>query len=137
MKIPEHDIIDSKWLIARATFAAKPREEERQAAAEELLAEIVNLNGLHGIAIEAAELRGIRVAVPGGAESVIAYRTGQFFVTRSGKESVVPVSYDAGLRMFVGALISDAAPGRNGTRPRVAALVTLFRAALGDAAEVK
>lgn len=134
MKIPEHDIIDTKWLIARATFAAKPREEERQAAAEELITELVNLNGLHGISIETSEQHGIQVRVPGGAESALSYRGGEFFVTRDGRETKAPVSYDAGLKMFIGPSITDAPPGRNGTRPRVAAMVAVMRAVLGEAA---
>lgn len=132
MKIPEHDIIETKWLIARATFAAKPREEERQAAAEELLAEVLALDGLHGIVIQGADVRGVRVAIPNGSESVITYGSGVFQVSRRGKAVPVPIAYDAGLRMFVGPEIPGAVPGRNGAKPRVSALVTLFRAAIDD-----
>lgn len=132
MKIPEHDIIDCKWLIARATFAAKPRQEERDAAAEELLKELAELNGAHGIIIE-RQVNALRVQVPDGAEKSARYESGAFRV----EGAPVAIQYDAGLRMFVGPQIADAPPGRNGARPRVSAMVTLLRALLGEAAEVR
>lgn len=135
MKIPEHDIIDVKWLIARATFAARPREEERSAAAEALFEALIELNDLHGIQIATAE-NAIRVAIPGGATAHIAYSRGDFTITTGAKSERAPVAYDAGLKSFVGPEVHDAPPGRNGHRPRVASLVALMRAALGDVARV-
>lgn len=136
MKIPEHDIIDVKWLIARATFAAMPREEERRAAAQELFDELVELNGLHGIVIDQVE-SGVRVAVPGGASATLSYSHGAVMVARSGGAEKAPIAYDAGLRGFIGAEIKDAPAGRNGNRPRMSALVALMRTALGEASRVE
>lgn len=136
MKIPEHDIIDVKWLIARATFAAKPREDERRAAADELFDELAELNELHGVSITRTD-SGIRVSVPGGATTNVSYARGDFTVEHDGKSEKAPIAYDAGLRGYIGPELSDAPPGRNGNRPRVAALVALMRAVLGDGAYVR
>lgn len=135
MKIPEHDIIEVKWLIARATFAAKPREEERSVAAESLFEELIELNELHGIQIATAD-NGIRIAVPGGATAHVAYARGEFTITTPVRSEKARIAYDAGLRSFVGPELPDAPPGRNGNRPRVSAMVALMRAALGDSCRI-
>lgn len=131
MKIPEHDIIECKWLIARATFAAMPREEERAAAAQELVKELRELSGLHGVQIDAQTVR-----VPNGGTTTYRYENGRFLLSREGQSFDAPVQYDAGLKMFVGPEIAGAPPGRNGQRPRVTAMVALMRALLGDGVEL-
>ncbi len=135
MKIPEHDIIEAKWLIARATFAAKPREEERRAAADELLGALLELHGLHGLTVERSD-RGVRLSIPGGKSTSVDYADGALLLRREDTSHEAPIAYDAGLRSYVGPEVSDAQPGRNGTRPRIPALVALVRAVLGGAAEV-
>ena len=104
MKIPEHDIIDVKWLIARATFAAKPREEERGAAAEELFSELVELNGLHGIEISLAD-KGLKIVVPGGETTHISYDHGEFTGTEAFMTGKLRVEGNPVLGMQLGRIL--------------------------------
>ena len=134
--VPEHDILDAKTLLLRATFTHVPREAERQVAADGLLEALLEFNGLHGTVVERAGA-GVRVAVPGMPVLTVTFEEGWFFVeSEAGWRLRPPLFYDAAFKMFVGPELQGVPPGRNGNRPRQGALPALVGVLVGHSADV-
>ena len=134
--IPEHDILDAKSLLLRATFAHAPRVEEQRTAARELMEALKEFHGLHGVEVT-EEGEAIRVAIPGTYAVIVTWKDGWFYVeSEEGWKLRPPLFYDAASKMYVGPEMPGAAPGRNGNRPRVGALPALVRVLAGKPADV-
>jgi hypothetical protein len=134
--IPEHDVLDSKTLLLRATFTHAPRVEERQAAAEGLLETLLEFHGLHGMTVE-REGAGVKVSVPGAPSLAVTFEDGWFFIqSEAGWRLRPPLFYDAAFKMFVGPELQGAPVGRNGSRPRQGALPALVGVLVGHSANV-
>ena len=134
--IPEHDILDAKSLLLRATFAHAPRVEEQRTAARELLEALKEFHGLHGAEVTDAG-EGVRVSLPGTHAVTVTWEEGWFYVASDeGWKLRPPLFYDAAFKMYVGPEVQGAPPGRNGNRPRVGALPALVRALVGNPAEL-
>ena len=135
--IPEHDILDAKSLVLRATFAHAPRTEEWRAAAREVLEALKEFHGLHGAEVTAVG-EDVRVALPGTYPVTVSWEEDGWFYLQSdeGWRLRPPLFYDAAFKMYVGPEVPGAAPGRNGNRPRVGALPALVRVLVGKSADV-
>jgi hypothetical protein len=134
--IPEHDVLDAKSLLLRATFAHAPRVEEQRTAAREVLEALKEFHGLHGTEVT-DEGEGIRLRIPGTHALKVTWDAGWFYVeSDEGWKLRPPLFYDAAFKMYVGPEVPGAAPGRNGNRPRVGALPALVRVIVGKPAEV-
>lgn len=135
--IPEHDILDAKSLLLRATFVHAPRPEEQRAAARELLEALKEFHGLHGVEVTEAGEEAVRVGIPGTHAVTVRWADGVFSVeSEEGWRLHPPLFYDAAFKMYVGPEVPGAAPGRNGNRPRVGALPALVRVLVGNPADV-
>jgi hypothetical protein len=134
--VPEHDILDAKTLLLRATFTHAPREEERHAAAQGLLEALLEFHGLHGMTVE-REGKAVKVVVPGLPGLTVSFEEGWFYVSsEAGWRLRPPLFYDAAFKMFVGPELPGAPPGRNGSRPRQGALPALVGVLVGQSANV-
>jgi hypothetical protein len=135
--IPEHDILDAKSLLLRATFAHVPRPDERRAAARDVLEALKEFHGLHGAEVTEVEA-AVRVAIPGTHAVTVSWEEDGWFYLQSeeGWRLRPPLFYDAAFKMYVGPEVPGAVPGRNGVRPRVGALPALVRVLVQNAADV-
>jgi hypothetical protein len=134
--IPEHDILDAKTLLLRATFTQAPREEERRLAAEGLLDALLGFHGLHGMTVERVG-DAAKVGVPGMPGLVVSFEGGWFYVSsEAGWRLRAPLFYDAAFKVFVGPELAGAPTGRNGSRPRQGALPALVGVLVGHSANV-
>ena len=134
--VPEHDILDAKTLLLRATFTHAPREAERQVAADGLMEALLEFNGLHGTVVERSGT-GVRVVVPGMPALTVTFTEGWFYVeSEAGWRLRPPLFYDAAFKMFVGPELQGVPPGRNGNRARQGALPALVGVLVGHSADV-
>lgn len=134
--VPEHDILDAKTLLLRATFAHAPRVEERQAAADGLLETLLEFHGLHGMTVE-RDGAGVKVSVPGMPVLTVTFEEGCFYIqSEAGWRLRPPLFYDAAFKMFVGPELPGAPLGRNGSKPRQGALPALVGVLVGHSANV-